>query len=832
MKLLIAEKPNLAKNIMMAIGLSKFKWEDCYAESNEYIVTWAFGHLFELKDLDDYISRSGPSGGREGWTLDNLPFCPKQFQYELKKNKDRKTDAGVRKQFSAIKKLLERADVDSVIHAGDADREGEIIIRTILEMAGNKKPVYRLWLPAQTPEDVLEGLRDMKPDYQYNRLAAEGYARTYVDWLFGINLSRTASIQSGTSLRVGRVIVPIVKAIYDRDMEIKNFKPITYLVVGSEAETSGEKIRLTHKNTYSREDRALAQDLADHLNSMTATVSDVRTDEKTISAGKLLNQSRLQALAGKKYKISPKETLDIAQKLYEGGYTTYPRTPSEYLASSERHKTNRIISALQERGYQVTAKDTLKSIYDDTKVESHSAITPTLKFPEKGILSSREQQVYDIILNRFLAVFCSEPCKVAHTTLTITAGSETFRLTGDVFLQRGWMQYDDPGRSDKTLPNLRIGDTVNTDFRVIEKKTTPPAHYTVETLGRFLCNPFKKVKPPTIDAEGEGGDSEEADPLLTEDEFPDDFEDYKAVLEGLEIGTEATRAGIIDKAIHSKYISLRNNQYTILPGGIYYIESLWKMGIIMDKYKTAQLGRALKQVYCGELTIQECVDRAMSEVRDFYTKAVSTQISAADPVNGICKCPLCDGFILEGKKSYYCSNHKTCTLSGLWKQAFYINLTHKDIIALVKGSVITKPYKTKSGVKSFKKLRYAADRGQILDVTNEPMTIGRSKTGRNSDLLLCPSCKGKIIERPQSYSCSETGCGFVLWKEARYFKNTLKITPAKAKQLLSGNRVLFTLTNKEGKEYEGYLKLVVNGKYAHFESDGYPPKKRKKAAEK
>ena len=329
MKLLIAEKPNLAKNIITAIGMGKFKWEDCYAESSDYIVTWAFGHLFELKSLDDYIGKTGNGGDRPGWTLEHLPYCPKQFRYELKKNpKTRKTDAGVRKQFETIRKLLERKDVTSVIHAGDADREGEIIIRTILEMADNTKPVYRLWLPAQTSEDIRDGLQNMEPDYKYNNLADEGYARTYVDWLFGINLTRIATIQSGSLLRVGRVVVPIVKAIYDRDMEIRNFKPISYLVVSSQEETEGEPIRLTHKSTFSREDRALAQDLADHLNSMKARVSDIKTEEKTISSGKLLNQSGLQALAGKKYQISPKETLDIAQKLYEGGYITYPRTPS------------------------------------------------------------------------------------------------------------------------------------------------------------------------------------------------------------------------------------------------------------------------------------------------------------------------------------------------------------------------------------------------------------------------------------------------------------------------------------------------------------------------
>ena len=831
MKLLIAEKPNLAKNIISAIGMGSFKWEDTYAESNDYIVTWAFGHLFELKSLDDYIRTSNQAGNREdGWTLDNLPYCPKQFQYELKRNpKTKKFDGGIRKQFETIKGLLARKDVDSVIHAGDADREGEIIIRTILTMAGNKKPVYRLWLPAQTPEDIRDGLNHMLPDYQYNNLADEGYARTYVDWLFGINLTRIATVQSGSLLRVGRVIVPIVKAIYDRDMEIKNFKPLPYLVVSSSTKTQGEEICLTHKSTFSKDDHALAQDLADHLNSRKAYVSDIRKEEKTIPAGKLLNQSRLQALAGRKYKISPKETLDIAQKLYEGGYISYPRTPSEYLAESEQAKTNRIITALQNKGYHVASKDTTKSIYDSSKVESHSALTPTMKFPENGSMSLKEQQIYDIILHRFLAVFCSEPCTVSRTTLVITAGADTFRIKGDVLQQQGWTAYEELTRNDKLLPNLSVGDEINIDFRVIEKKTSPPSHYTVETLGKFLCNPFKKERPPAISADSPEAEDTTADVGLDgNDTLPDDFEDYKAILAGLEIGTEATRAGIIDKAIKSKYISLRNNQYTILPAGIHYIESLWKMGITMDKYKTAELGRTLKQVYRREISIQDSVDRAMGEIRALSSQAKSAEVDSPPESNGICKCPLCDGVILEGKKNYYCSNHKTCSLSGLWKEAFYVSITPKDIIALTKGSVITKPYKTKSGVKSFKKLRYDVKEGIILDVTNEPLTIGTRSAGKEPEQICCPVCGGVIIERPQCYSCRNERCSFILWKEAKYFQNRLTITPSKAKALLTGKHALFTLTNKAGKEYEGYLKLHINGKYVHLESDGFPKTANKK----
>ncbi len=825
MKVVIAEKPNLAKNIISAIGGKNFSWKDGYAENSDYIVTWTFGHLFELADMHSYLNKDSDSV-RTAWSLENLPFCPKEFHYELKKDpKTKKVDPGVRKQFQTIKSLLARKDVDSIIHAGDADREGEIIIRNILRMAGNRHPVFRLWLPSQTPETIREGLRTMKNDSEYDDLAREGYARSFEDWLFGINLTQTSTLQCGSLLRVGRVITAMVKAVYDRDMEIKNFVPTPYLIVGSQEETNGEKVPLKCKKSFSVEDRAQAQALADRLNAAGAVVTDISAEEKIIHAGKLLSQTDLQALAGKKYKLSPMETLSIAQKLYDAGYATYPRTPTQYLATKEKKKTDHVIEILQSMGYHVEPKSS-KKIYDDSKVESHSAITPTEKIPEKGVLSPKEQLVYDIILNRFLAVFCSIPCKVERTTITITSGDTEFHLRGDVYIQRGWMEYEDTGRSDKVLPKLSVGDNVNIFFKVSEQETKPPSHYTVESFGKFLQNPFKKK---VIDANNEDvSDEEDAEQSLaqTEDEFQDDDEDYKAILSGLEIGTEATRAGIIDKAIMSEYISLKNNKYTILPGGIYYIETLWKMGITIDKYKTAELGRTLKRVYRGELSIQTCIDHCMDEVRAYFDAAVATEVERhTGPGLGsgiITTCPLCGGDVKEGKKGYYCSNYQTCSLKGLWKNACFVSITPKDVIALLKGSVISKPAKTKSGNKITKKLRYDIEDGQIVDVTFEPMTAGTAKKGEGPQTLKCPSCGSPIIERPSSFSCTNESCGFVLWKQARYFDNTLRISATKAKALLSGKHALFTLKSKTGKEYDGYLKLKVNGKYANFEADGFP----------
>ena len=233
MKLIIAEKPSLGRNIVSAIGGMHNK--NGYYEGRGYIVTWAFGHLFSLADVEDYL----PNADRDArWTMDNLPCFPSEFKFFLRKNADKKTDPGIEKQFEIIKHLCNREDVTEIINAGDADREGEIIIRLcIINALESPKKLSRLWLPDQTPQTINSKL--VFPDLmnEYDSLADEGFARTFIDWLYGVNLTRYATLKSGTLLRVGRVIVPIVKAIYDRDMAIRNFVPEKYYGIQSAEET-------------------------------------------------------------------------------------------------------------------------------------------------------------------------------------------------------------------------------------------------------------------------------------------------------------------------------------------------------------------------------------------------------------------------------------------------------------------------------------------------------------------------------------------------------------------------------------------------------------------
>ncbi len=640
MILIIAEKPSLARNI--AAGIGKMTNRNGYLEGKDYIISWAFGHLFSLADIESY---TGQSGQNVRWSMDNLPCFPEKFEFVLRTGNDKKPDSGVVKQFNTLEYLCNRDDVDTIVNAGDADREGEIIIRLcIMKALKTNKRLLRLWLPDQTPETVAAALQEMKSESEYDNLADEGFARTYTDWLYGVNLTRYATLRSGTLLRVGRVIIPIVRAIYERDMAIRNFVPQKYFGMASNEETNGEKVELVSKQKFDYDKHNAVLDECAKYNACDAIVTSVKRKKDTISSGKLYSLSKLQNALGKKYKMSMADSLAIIQKLYEEGYLTYPRTNSEYLATAEKDKIKKIIANCKRIGYGVVFKDK-KTIFDDSKIESHSAITPTYKIPDKSKLSEREMQVYSMVMRRFAAVFCEEDCLAERVEITIKVGElEEFTLKGLTIVQKGWMKYDDGGKKDKVLPKLAKGDKVNICFKPVEKETTPPKHYTIETLNNYLKNPFREEKASIDDSMG-----------------ADDAEEYRAMFEGVELGTEATRTGIIDNARKSGYIKLTKDVYTILPDGEYLIESLDRMKISMDKFKTSEMGKALKKVYRGEMSIDDAVGMAKSEIAGYFKREelpIEDDTDTGFFGDEIGKCPVCGGAVKRFKYNYGCAEYK------------------------------------------------------------------------------------------------------------------------------------------------------------------------------
>ncbi len=642
MKLIIAEKPSLGRNIAAAIGnMSK---NGNYMQNKDYIVTWAFGHLFSLEDIEYY--NPSPDGSGK-WSFGNLPCFPERFEFSLKKGTNKQVDEGVRRQFDTIRQLCNREDVDTIINAGDADREGEIIVRLCVDkaLASNKK-LARLWLPDQTPETIVKALSEMKDEAEYDNLANEGLARTYIDWLYGTNLTRYATLRTGLLLRVGRVIVPIVKAIYDRDMEIKNFVPEkTYAIVSKEV-TNDEIIELTSKLKFTKDEFEKAKAACEQYNTQTAVVKTIKKNKTTVHPGKLYSLSKLQNVLSKRYKMNMTESLEIVQKLYEAGYLTYPRTNSEYLATPEKDKIKKIVENFTNLGYNLKFRDD-KTVFDDSKIESHSALTPTYKVPDKTRLTEREMLVYSTVVRRFAAVFCAEACIAEKTEMTISIGElEDITIKGAVLLEKGWTRYDEYSSKDRLLPKLSKGDSVNIKFESIEKMSSPPKHYTIETLNNYLKNPFREEKAAVN---------------KDEDKREDDAEDYAAIFEGLELGTEATRTGIIENACKSKYIELKKDVYHILPDGIFLIESLGNMNINMDKFKTSQLGQALKKVYRGEIAVSDSVELAKQEISAvFDRKELPPETDSYTGCFGdiIGNCPLCGKEIIRGRYSYGCRGYK------------------------------------------------------------------------------------------------------------------------------------------------------------------------------
>ena len=660
-KLIIAEKPTLAKLITGSLPSENFIKNDGYFEGTHCVVTFAFGHLFQQYDVDDYIGEQGKI-----WTLDNLPFCPpeRKFLFKLitKKGKDGKrvTDPGIKKQFYTIRSLINRKDISDIIHAGDADREGEILLRLVIRNANPfGKTVYRLWVQEQTESEIRKGLSHLVLDSQFDNLSNEGFARSYTDWLDGINLTRYFSIKAkaplGNPFRMGRVKCAMVREIYDRDKEISDFVPVPFLTLVSEEETKGVKLTLKSKTTFDVKDREEAGQRALLLNSSPAIVISVEKKKAEIHPGKLFSLTSLQNTLLKRFKMPLKISYDAIQGVYEKGFITYPRTNTEYLGDSEKSKVSGLIGIFKKNGYNVVFKDK-KSIFDSSKIESHSAIIPTYKTP--GELSENEQIVYETVRNRFLAVFTEEPCLVDRTVIDIKLADETFRLTGDVLVQKGFTRYEDVKISEKTLPPIEKGDRININFKIKEDETKPPKHYTAETFNNFLLAPFKARKAE--DEEMSGHDTESPE--------NDDSELYRDILNGVEIGTVASRTDIIAGIIQNGYIHEEKGVYTIAPAGKYLIDSMEKLHIDVNKETTVKMSMVLKKVNRGELTIDNAIDICLEHLnqilsyRDIEIPGCM-ETGAVQQVNkygkeSVGKCPVCGGNVYESPKAFICENNK------------------------------------------------------------------------------------------------------------------------------------------------------------------------------
>jgi len=731
--LIIGEKPSLSKAIMSAISSTgeKFitKENGAYFESANYYITAAAGHLYELQQMKDY------PGQETKWTLEALPFFPEKYEYIPMPSKI--------KRVNTIKQLL--SDANEVIHAGDPGREGQLIIDIILRKLGYKGNVTRLWAQDIEPETILQQLRNRRPNSEYQLLFFEGSTRQIADWAYGINLSRYASLKSGTLLNVGRVVSAIIGIVCEREREIRNFVPVPFWQL--ELPLS-EEVKLTSKTK--NETFESGQEQLNKYNAAKTTVTKVIKKKVTKTPPKLFSQTKLQNAMSAAYGWTPDKTLKISQELYEKGYTTYPRTDSEYLSENEKDKVKRILAVHK---FEHTVFKDVKRVFDSKKVDEHSAITPTAIVPTFTEKESDEAKCYEIIKNRFIVNFYDEDFIVEKTEITCDVVDEdTFyeemSVSGEVVFQKGWSVLEKT-KADRVLPAVKEGDDFSGRWDCIEKETKPPAYYTVTTLNNTLEKPFKNEK----------------DHELTDDE---EIEELKKLRSGISIGTDATRAGIIKKALDNGYMTLKNKTYRIEAKGEYLYDCLRELKIDMTKEKTVELSVAIRSVGRGEIKITDALNKIYDEI-SWIIKQDITPSSAE--FGSLGECPLCGEQIVEGNKAYHCSNKECKFVVGKVIAKKLISKSNMEKLLSIGCTDVIKGFESKEGKKFDAALALREDK------TGLEFKFNAVSGGQD---ILCPSCGSLIKQGNKAYYCSNKECNFVIWNVIA----GKKITPAIVKKIV------------------------------------------------
>ncbi|MED4013788.1 DNA topoisomerase, partial [Priestia aryabhattai] len=647
MKLIIAEKPSVSKNIADALKIKGR--QDGYFEGNGYIVTWAFGHLLQLYDAKDYDDKMST------WKMENFPFIPQVFKYKVKSNpRDReKPDTGAKKQLKIIQSLMRRHDVDGIISACDYDREGQVIGDSIIYNLKTDKTVYRLLLNEWTPAEVMNGLENIKLNTELRPLQDAGVSRQWADWVIGINLTSVATLKyqkgKGKALNIGRVLLPTLKIIYDRDKEIEKFVPENYYKLQATFKT---KDKQEYEGTYieGKEEKFKSKETLEELQQLlidkSGVISDKQVQKKKEYPPFLFNLSNLQGYITNKYKgWTSDKVLKVAQSLYEKKFITYPRTASVALEESLVGKTAKVLETLTE---DLPYKDEVKfvkskRIFDNSKVESHSAIVPTYLKPKK--LSTDEEQVYQAIKNRFIMQFMPvaeyEETRI-ETKITGADLKGLFISKGKVQLVEGWKKVEKVQSKDTILPLVQVNDDVDlVKHEITTHVTKPPKQHTERTLLRVMETCGKNY-------DGEGTDEES----------------LNAILSGFSIGTPATRAETIKKLKDVGYITTQNKNLLCTELGRKLIET-FPIKDLFNLEFTGRLEKSLNDIEKRNFT----KDEFLQLIFDFTTKAVETiksekevtinEVASQRKSNEIIgKCPVCGHAVIEGQKGFGCSNWK------------------------------------------------------------------------------------------------------------------------------------------------------------------------------
>lgn len=806
--IVVTEKPSIANSFAEVLGVTEK--EDGYMEDDNYIITWCVGHLVSLCYPEDYDPEL------KKWRMETLPFLPDEYRYKVIEN--------VKKQFNVIKKLYHRSDVDEILYAGDAGREGLYIQMLVRAQAGIREGLTErvVWIDSHTEDAIRNGIRDAKPldtEY-YQNLKQAGYMRAIADSAIGINFSRVLSIKYGNLyksksktatkgvIRAGRVMSAVLAMIVEREREIKNFKPTYYYKIANRISTDGGAVignwKVTDDSRYKdspllyeekgfREEKNAKEMIA----GLPDTVTIVSCEKKDVkkNAPLLFNLAELQAECSKSFKIGPDRTLEIAQSLYEKKLTTYPRTDARVLSSAIAKEIVTNIKGLS--GYDAMKgyvdeilengwyQGTEKTKYtDDSKITDHYAIIPTGDVSALSEIKYDEKAVYEVITRRFLSIFY--PAAVYEKyELEMLAGTEHFFASDKVLADPGYMKVAGILKKDKNekdlsvYENLKAGDVYDSKYVTDKGTTSPPSRYTSGSI--------------ILAMENAGN--------LIEDE------ELRAQIKGSGIGTSATRGDIYKKLIAIGYIQVEKKTQVLRPTDDgYVIYDIMKdvLPELLSPKMTAEWEQGLSEIEHGE--------KSRDEYQEQINEFVREKVSAIKEKNGgenykgeslikdtKFKCPLCGGKVTYHRKyGYKCENYirkdEGCAfhigpmLGILIGDKEMNDLLRKGVTSRIKGWV------SKSGKKFDAALRMKVNKSENKMELSFDFDAGKDK-------ITCPKCGGEVIEGPKGFFCSnyKNGCQLNgLWKNACW----VKITASDVKKLLKKQTIEKTAKTKSGKSYK------------------------------
>ena len=668
-KLVIAEKPSVAQSLAAVIGAATRK--DGYLEGNGWRVSWCVGHLAGLADADSYDPKYAK------WRYEDLPILPKHWQMAVGKDK--------KKQFDVLKQLMNAPDVTEVVNACDAGREGELIFRSVYELAGCQKPMKRLWISSMEDSAIREGFANLRPGADYNGLHEAALCRAKADWLVGINATRLFSVLYHRTLNIGRVMSPTLALIVQREAEIDTFQPVPFYTVTLELpgfSVSGERMA----------DKTAAEQLKAACQGADVTVKKVERRDKSEKPPALYDLTTLQRDANRLLGFTAQQTLDYLQNLYEKKLCTYPRTDSRYLTSDMAEGlpvlVNLVANAMPFRKGIAISCDAAQVI-NDKKVTDHHAVIPTrnLQGADLSGLPVGERMILELVALRLLCAV-AEPHSYSETAVTVECAGAEFTAKGKTVKRPGWRALDaayratlknaepNKGTEDKALPELAEDQTLPlSNAAVKEGKTSPPKHFTEDTLLSAMETAGKDDMPE--DAERQG------------------------------LGTPATRAGILEKLVSTGFLERRKSKKTVqlMPSkdAVSLITVLPEQ--LQSPLLTAEWEHRLSEIERGELAPEDFMAGISAMLRELvgtYQVIKGTEYLFSPPREVVGKCPRCGGDVAELQKGFFCQN-EGCKFA-IWKNNKWWEMKRKQptkaiVTVLLKDSCthVTGLYSEKTG---------------------------------------------------------------------------------------------------------------------------------------